>query len=1056
MNDPFADLSPSERRGLTALFVARPVLTLMVAGAMLLVGVIAFAKLPLRFAPSGLTSNEINVYIPLRQGAMPPQEVEDKVVEPLEELLRTIPGIRRLRSDANSGRAFVSVELDEGFSTDLAAAEVRDRLQRARLRWPTGVDRYFTWREDASSVPLAFFQMLTPSRSAEWDFLMEKVVQPRLEAVDGVGRVEFWGLLQESVRIWFDRDKLVAQRIDYRELIQRLAADNFAEPVGEIDNGQQRFMLRVDSRLTDTDAIGAFPIRPGLHIEDIARIERVPSVRDRLSRYNQKYTYSGLIRATADANPVDTSARLRAATESLRNDPRLRGLEFRFLFDQGQMITESLETLLSTALQGGALGLLVLFLFLRNLRFTVAIGIAIPLAILMVGCWLFFAGDTLNILTMAGMTLAVGMVVDNSVVVLEAIRRVRDEGQPIAVACVRGAREVGLAVCLATLTTVVVLLPIVFMGGTRSRVLLGAVGIPLSVALIGSLVVALLLMPSGLRMMRRLAAAPSRPDAREHRWSPVRVMMAFNQGLLRTALRHRALAGVATVAVGCSWLIAYQKMDFYEAGGIFRRGDVRVNLELPRGLTLADVERQVIAWEDFLLAHKEEWRIDSVSSNFSRRAVGFDIAMDRSVDHKQFTHYSKLIEDAWPKAPGVKVTLSNRGGGDMGSDKGEEDKERNFVVRLFGRDSEHLMRLAQSARVELRAMPEVESLEIPGLDDNEEVRVRLDRDRIQELQVRPEVLMGMVNSGLQGSMLTRLDDGGRDTPLIAEFDSEGKPTLLDLKETQVFADTGAYQRLADLSGIGIAKTLGNVERLDGKTSVSIVGRRAEGASPGALRDNIRKLMDRLALPRGYSWRDDSVNVRAQQEIGELLSAMALGITLVFLLMGVLFESLILPGSILITIPFALFGAFWSLFLFYGRLDSMAFVGCILLCGIVVNNGIVLLDAIHRLRVGGLPREQAILEGTRRRLRPILMTATTTIVGLLPMALFGESGGGLSYVSMAIAVAGGLAFSTVFTAFVVPLTYTFMDDLGIWLRGVWHSAVAGPIDQAPSNANPHSL
>jgi HAE1 family hydrophobic/amphiphilic exporter-1 len=432
--------------------------------------------------------------------------------------------------------------------------------------------------------------------------------------------------------------------------------------------------------------------------------------------------------------------------------------------------------------------------------------------------------------------------------------------------------------------------------------------------------------------------------------------------------------------------------------------------------------------------------------------------MERSVGHKQFAHYSKLIEAAWPDAPGVKVTLSNRGGSDMSSDNSEEDKERNFVVRLFGRDSEHLMRLAQGVRAELRSLPEVESLEIQDLDDNEEVLVHLDRDRIQELQVRSEVLIGLVSSGLQGSMLTRLEDGGRDTPLIAEFDSDGKPTLFDLKETRVFAETGSYQRLADLSGIGIEKTLGNVARIDGKTSVSIVGRRAEGAAPAALQERIRNVMDRIPLPRGYSWRDDSVNVRAQQEIGELLSAMALGITLVFLLMGVLFESVILPGSILITIPFALFGAFWSLFLFYGRLDSMALVGCILLCGIVVNNGIVLLDAIHRLRGAGLPREQAILEGTQRRLRPILMTASTTIVGLLPMALFGESGGGLSYVSMAIAVAGGLGFSTVFTAFVVPLTYTYMDDLASWLRSVWNAAIA-PLrasDQAPSSAKPQSL
>jgi len=272
----------------------------------------------------------------------------------------------------------------------------------------------------------------------------------------------------------------------------------------------------------------------------------------------------------------------------------------------------------------------------------------------------------------------------------------------------------------------------------------------------------------------------------------------------------------------------------------------------------------------------------------------------------------------------------------------------------------------------------------------------------------------------------------------------------------VFADTGSYRRLADLGAIGMAKTLDEIERIDGKTSVTIVGRRADGVGPAALKAAVHRVMQPLDLPRGYSWRDDSANIRAREELGALISAMLLGITLVFLLMGVLFESVILPASILITIPFALFGAFWALFLFYGRVDSMAVVGCILLCGIVVNNGIVLLDAINRLRQEGLNRDEAILEGTRRRLRPILMTASTTIVGLLPMAVFGETGGGLSYVGMSIAVAGGLTFSTFFTAYVVPLGYTVMDDFSHWLHRVARLARPKIVDQALSSANPQSL
>ena len=393
--------SNDERRDLFSLFIDRPVLTLMVTLAVLLIGVISFTRLPLRFVPEGLSENEINIWIPVPTGRTP-AEVEDKIVEPFEELLRTIPGLRRVEAESSASSAQFTITLDEGMDSTLAAAEVRDRAQRAKLRWPDGVDRYFSWREDASSVPLAFIQMLAPERSAEWDFLIDKVVQPRLEAVDGVGRVDVWGLLDETIRIWFDHDKLVAHRVDYRMLLERMASDNFAEPVGELDDGQHRYLVRVDTKFKSLEEIEAYPVRTGLVLSNLARVERVPSVRNRLSRFNQKYTYTGMVGTAAGTNPVDASKRLRAAVASLGDDPRLGELEFRFLFDQGAMITESLETLLSTSLQGGLLALVVLLLFLlRNLRFTIAIAHGDPDG----ACSSSAAGCTspatrLNILTM--------------------------------------------------------------------------------------------------------------------------------------------------------------------------------------------------------------------------------------------------------------------------------------------------------------------------------------------------------------------------------------------------------------------------------------------------------------------------------------------------------------------------------------------------------------------------------------------------------------------------------------------------------------------------------
>lgn len=1026
--------------GLFALFVDRPVLTLMLTATLFALGTISFLRLPLRFVPEGLTENRIRLFVPIRQD-MAPKEVEDKIVKPLEELLRTIPGVKDLRSEASSGRAFVSVTLDEGMDPTLAGAEVRDRAQRAKLQWPPEVDRYFSWKEDASNIPLCFFQLLTPERNPEWDHLIEDVVRPRLEAVEGVGRVEMWGSLSETLRIWFDRDKLAAHNVRFRELVQRLRADNFTEPLGEIDNGSERLLVRVDGKFTSLSEIEDFPVQTGLKLGDIARVEMVPSVRDRLARYNQKYTYSGMIRTAAGVSPVDASANLHAELTRLKEDPRLADVEVRFLFDQGETIRDSLQTLVSTALEGGALAIVVLWFFLRNMRFTFAIALAIPLALLIVGAQMFFAGDSLNVLSMAGMTLAIGMVVDNSVVVLENIRRHRELGYGLRDACIAGVREVALAVVLATLTTVVVFAPMIFMTqNPQARVIFGSVGIPLSVALLGSLVVALLLLPSGAYHLGRIGGGLGR-EARGGRISAA--LGRMNGAVLHWALRHRVIATGLGVAFLSLMAIPQKLLDFDGGGGgMFRSGDVTVNLDLPRGLTLGAVVKEIEAYENFLLQHKQEWHIDSIATSFDRRSARVDIKFAADVRKKEFTKYRDIVEKAWPRRPGVEVRLANRGGSQNGGGGSEEDSERNFVLRLYGRDSTYLVELATSVRDELARLPSVASVEIPAMKDNEEVQVRIQRDRLQELQVQPEVLFGTIASGLQGQLITNFEQEGREVRVIAEFDNDQRnPSLLDLKDTEVFANTGTFQRLADLGEIRYERSVAEIERTDGKTSITIVGKRQDGVGPKAFSDEMGKVMRRYPLPRGYSWSEDSAFQKQEQEMQELLSAGALSVTLVFLLMGILFESVILPGAILVTIPFAILGALWSLFLFYGSYDPMAVIGIILLAGVVVNNGIVLLDCIERLRREGRSRHDAIIDGVRIRTRPIMMTAATTIVGLLPMAIFGEATGqGISYVSMSIAVAGGLALSTLFTAWAVPVAYTFFDDFACWLRRVWQMAV----------------
>lgn len=1027
---------------LYALFVDRPVLSLMATIALLLVGVIALLRVPLAFMPGGFVSHTIQLYIPIPR-PMPPREVEETVAKPFEEYVRTIEGLKSVRSTCNANSVRVEIELAEGLDPTLLAAEVRDKTQRAQLVWPKEIDRYFTWREDGSSMPLAFFQILTPAKNPAWDFLIDDVVRPRLESVDGIGRVDVWGLLDETIRIWFDRDKLLAHGINFRQMLERLGTDNFTQPIGEIDDGQRRLSVRVDGKFKSTHEIEAWPVRPGLVVGDIATVERVPTIRDNLARYDGKYTYGGMVRMTAGANPVETSQRLERACEELRSDPQLSGIEFHYQFDQGKFIKTSLDTLIWSGIEGGLAALAVLWLFLRSVRFTLVIALSIPLSMLFVGAWLFFTGDTLNILTMAGMTIAVGMVVDNAVVVLENIRRLHAEGMPLRDACVEGAREIGLAVTLATLTSVVVFLPMIFMGGAKVRVMLGAVGLPLSVALLASLVVALLLIPAGMRWVGAGGGTAGSEPLVESRWSPTRLLRAVNSVLLRWSLRHRILAVLGSILVLATMWFPMHYMDF-SAGdqGPFRGGDVTMRMDIERGLTLADVEREVRGYESFLMARKEEFKIAHVSTRFSRTSARVDIVAKQGTKPAEIEEVRKRVTSEWPRRPGLKVILREKGGGGMGGGGGGEEKEqRNFVVRLYGSDSEHLADLALQVRDELRGLPEVESIDAGQLERNEEVVVEIDRERAQDLGVESQNLFGTVSSGLRGRELGRFEEEGRELRLIAQFQGLEKASLLDLKDTQVFGSRGAFQRVDDLSKIRFRRSLQTIERNDGRTSVAILGRRAETVGPLAFSAALAKAMAKIPLPRGYSWREDSPSTQTQMEFKELLQALGLSIVLVFLLMGVLFESVILPLACLTTIPFGLFGGAWTLWVMRGGMDPMSIVGCVLLAGVVVNNGIVLLDCVQRLRLEGMPRDEAILQATRQRLRPILMTAATTIIGLVPTILQGDAGqDGISYVTMSIVVAGGLLFCTIFTAFAVPLAYTLIDDFSMFCGGIVQRAL----------------
>lgn len=1137
----------SEPRGFYGLCVRRPVALLVIFVTLIVVGLLAYSRIPLQMMPDGMT--EPGLWINLQNVGASAQENEEKVTRVLEEQIRTLSGIRSIRSRSRENSADLSVYYENDSDMDLAKAELRDRIERARPLLPDTVDRIWVWSWSNDQMPIMWLSILNPGDSDRTDFLIDTVIKRRIEAIDGVSQIEIWGVLDDSIRILLDEDSVTAARMDIGQLIGRLASDNFAEPLGEIDDGGRHFLLRADMRFQSLEEIEDYPVGEGLRIKDVGRVIRAKSVRDRLSRIDGEYAYFGAVRKESQANIVETAHKLEEALRELERDPQLAG-EFQFVtfFNQGQFIESSLDQLKSTALWGGALAVVILFMFLRRLRLTLCVALSIPVSALLAIAWTFFTGGTFNVLTMTGITLGVGMLVDNSVVIIENIARLRALGHSSFESAVRGTRDVGLAVALATLTSVVVFLPLIFMSeNPMMRIIFGAIGLPLCMSLLFSLLVGLVFLPviaarlvgpraplvervaetlapiaalpargvgllfGGLRRALHalvtlafhvervllVALAPLRwplalaligfagwtvyrtsqivepvgvlesaglaspvdgsetmlkamllvalgaglvlafgagrwrrrpelPPPRPERWTPrgsslIEFVANANRSLLELTLEHRYLASFIAFLAVVSIAVPAGNMRVAAFGEDESRGRIELDVELEDNFTLAEASDEFRRYETWLEGLREELGFKHVSCRFRADSGSLELWWEDAQSEEFMDEARARLRETQPELAGHEVHY-------YGENAADSIRRDIVTFQLEGPDADELARLGDEAKRLLEEVPGLSGVTTPLESSPEQVRVVFDSDIAYDYGVSADVALQNISWALRGFQLPRYHESGREVPFYIEYDEEQVAGLDTLKDLQVFTGDGAVP-LAAFSRLEFARGARTIHRRDGKTTLQLTAQISDPARQAQLYQAGEDALANLDLPRGYAISDEGSAARRQEEeMAEMRSALMLSVVLVFLLMGILFESFILPFSVLFTIPYAVVGAYWALYLSNTTMDSVGWIGIIILVGVVVNNGIVLIDRIHRLRGEGMERSRAILEGSSHRVRPILMTALTTICGLLPMAMGEPPSEGIDYRALATCVAGGLAFSTFFTLSVVPLAYSIMDDV----------------------------
>ena len=1153
--------SPAPMRGFFASTVGRPVALMVIFVSLIVLGVISYRRIPLQLFPSEFTEPELNVWIPNPDGTA--RENEEQIARPIEEQLRTLSGIEEIESFSEPDYVMFDIDFDGTVDMDLARAEVRDRLERAWPGLPDTAENASMWSESADSLPITFFGITVKGESARRDYLMQKVVIPRLEAVSGIGKVDVWGVLQDSIRIMLDEDKVAAAQLDLGAIITRLSSDNFALPMGEINDGGREIILRSDMRFTSPEEIGEFPIGGGLKLKDVGRVARVKSVSNQLTRIDGAYAYYGMATKDSQSNVVETSRNFEETVRELERDPALSGtVAINLFFIQGDFIESALSQLRSTAIWGGLLAVVVLFVFLRRIRLTLCVALSIPVSALFAISFEYFTGGSFNLLTMTGITLGIGMLVDNAVVVVENIARLHRQGIHAHRAAVIGTRQIALAITLATLTTVVVFLPLIFMTeNPQIRVIFGNLGIPLSISLLASLLVAVVFLPviaarlmgerpswmqGGAGALARVTVLPVRAVAygagllravfygllwvvhrlnrvalAALRIAPVRWLLAAGVAaaaflqwkaleaalghssnldefgvslgvapddrakLLMSAIALPAAGAIALLLLGAkrwaqrparpparpdnfvpagnslvdmvvalnhrlvSWVVTHRLAAFglallFFASIGFPASNMKLTafgqdevsdsasfwVEFDANFTLGEAEEELLVYEELLDGYREEWDIEHVTMRYNERSGYFAMYFERRKPEDEVDALEKELEASLPRIPGHKLHFYRQQDASAG---GKSNEVARFILR--GPDSRELERLGAEAERVLEEVPGLSQVSSPLTEAPDQIEVIVDREKAHGLGITSEAIQSTIAYTLRGWPLPRYQEEGRDLPLLIEYDEDevaGLPTLRDLA---VWSDQASSVQLSAFADLNFGKGTRRIYRRDGQTSFTLEAKVEDPLRVIPITESAYAALASIDLPRGYSWdMTDSARSRQQDEFAELRSAFMLSVVLVFLLMAILFESVLLPFSVLFTIPFAVMGALWTLFLTGTALDSMGWIGIIILAGVVVNNGIVLIDRIHGLRAG-LSRSEAVISGCAQRVRPVLMTALTTVCGLLPMAISEPpTSSMIDYRSLATIVAGGLIASTFFTLWVVPLAYTVFDDLARILMG----------------------
>jgi HAE1 family hydrophobic/amphiphilic exporter-1 len=1013
---------------ITEISVKRPIATTMVFLIIIVLGLMGLRFLPVDLLPQiEFPMLSIRTIYP----NVGPEEIETIITDRVENAVAGVPNVEEVRSRSSEGRSWVTMEFSQGTNIDEAANDVRAALDRIRDDFPPEVESPQLWKFDPDNFPVVILGAKSDRGMEELTRVLEREISQRFEQIPGAGSVDVWGGVYREIQVQLKRDRLASSQLSATDVQQALLRENVTLPGGDMRDGISDMYVRTKGEYQTIEEISntiitvvdGKPIRVG----DIAQVVDGFEDVNRLVQIDGQPMVRLGIRKQSGANTVAVAREARAVMEQINRERD--DLELLIVIDQSSFIQNSINNVQKSTIWGGLLAIFILYLFLRNGSTTFIIALSIPISIIASFALLYFNNLTLNQMSFGGLALGIGLIVDNSIVVLENMVRLREEGKDLKESALRGTRQVSGAIIASTMTTMVIFLPIVFMS-TVSGMIFKELALVVVFALSCSLLVALSLVPMlGSRYLTIKKGWENGNDIRSRIGQWFHRLENNYSHWLEKAIQHRKIVFSATGALLIITLLLWPLIPV-ELAPQTDADEIGVNLEMAQGTNIAVVNEYLQELERIVRATTPMDQVRHMTLEIRPGDAEVELSLHDANTRtmNSFVLADQIRNNVAGKIPGANIRVEAQSGLWILRRLFGSGGAQAVQVELRGYDLDLADQLAQNIKNIIERVPNITDVRISRREGRPEQNLIIDREKIADLGLSVSQVARVIQTNVGGTRAGVFRESGEEFPIVVRLQPGDRLSTLDLGNVSVRTNTGRILPVSAVVRTDRRRSPTDIERINGQRVTYITANLKSGAALGNAVEDIQDELSDFTLPRGFSLVFSGEYEEQQKAESDFLLSIFMAVILIYMVMAAQFERFLDPLIVMVSVPLAIIGVVPTLLITGTTLNIQSLMGVVMLIGIVVNNAIVLVDYINLMRrEQNLGITEAVIQSGRRRLRPILMTTCTTVLGMLPLS-FGTGAGGEIQAALARAVIGGLTVSTLITLVLIPAAYISVHDL----------------------------